>query len=163
MKHDHSIRFTAFLPATLAVAAALALGACSKSEPDKTVGQKVDSAIASVERAAAETKADVKDAAATASADMKEAGASAKQTAQEAGAAVAGTARDIAITAKVNAELARDELVSPIRISVDTKDGHVALMGSTPTSAARERAQKVAAGVEGVVAVDNQLKVVPKS
>ena len=48
-------------------------------------------------------------------------------------------------------------------IDVTAADGRVTLWGTTATAAERNRAAQVAAKVEGVTAVDNQLKVVKGS
>jgi len=112
------------------------------------VGQKVDAAVASTERAAADVKNDVQ----AATAQVKDSGSAAA-------AAVAATASDINITAKVNAELAKDPALSALSINVDTTAGRVALIGKAPNEAARKRATGLAAGVEGVVSVDNRLQV----
>jgi hyperosmotically inducible periplasmic protein len=143
-------RFT-FLSAALAAASLLALAACNKA-PDtadnRTVGQKVDSAIAKVEQktdqAAAEVKKDVD---------------SARATVGQAVDATADKVKDAAITTSVNAELARDATLSALKIDVDTSAGRVSLRGTAPDAPSRERATQLAQRVEGVVSVDNQLQV----
>lgn len=70
--------------------------------------------------------------------------------------------KDVTITTKVNAELARDPALSALSIDVDTVDGRVSLRGKAPDAAALERATTLARGVEGVVSVDNQLVVEPR-
>jgi hyperosmotically inducible periplasmic protein len=131
-----------------AAAAALALSACNRVEDGRTAGQKVDSAVAKVEQKAAEAKA-----------DMKSATESAKETTANAADSMADKAKDASITASVNAELAKDKDLSALKINVDTVGGKVALRGTAPDSVARERASKLAAGVNGVKSVDNQLTV----
>ena len=128
----------AFLVA--AVAATLSLAACNKPGQE-TVGQKVDGSIAEVKSA------------------TKELGADASAAATKAVDAVSGTAKDLAITAKVNAALAADDKLSAISVNVDTAGGRVVLNGSAPDATSRDRAKTLAAGVEGVVAVDNRLTV----
>ncbi len=68
---------------------------------------------------------------------------------------------DAAITTSVKAELAKDTLLSMLKINVDTDAGKVALRGTAPSNEARERATTLAGGVKGVLAVDNQLTVEP--
>ncbi len=70
---------------------------------------------------------------------------------------------DAAVTVAVNAELAKDDQLSALRIDVDTRDGRVTLAGSAPNDAARERATVLAQGVKGVKSVDNRLAVAPTS
>ena len=139
----------------IALAATLSLAACNKPSQEtaegksgvqktgeqKTAGQKVDEGIADVKSA------------------TKELGADAKAAAARTADAVSGTAKDLAITAKVNAALAADDKLSAISVNVDTTDGRVALKGNAPDATSRDRAKTLAAGVEGVVAVDNRLTV----
>jgi hyperosmotically inducible periplasmic protein len=66
---------------------------------------------------------------------------------------------DAAITAKVNASLAKDKDLSAIRIDVDTQDGVVTLSGLAPSASAKEHASEVAHKVAGVHSVNNQLTI----
>lgn len=66
---------------------------------------------------------------------------------------------DAAITASVNASLAKDPDLSAMKIDVDTKSGVVTLTGPAPTPAAKERATSLAQSVEGVAGVNNNLEV----
>jgi hyperosmotically inducible protein len=66
---------------------------------------------------------------------------------------------DAAVTAKVKAALLAEKGVDGMKINVDTRDGNVTLSGNVPEPAQVERATQVARGIEGVKAVDNQLKV----
>lgn len=133
-----------------AVLATLSLGACNKANDDRTVGQQVDAAVASSRQAAAEAKQ-----------EMKEATAGIRQEARTAGAEASDKVADAAITASVNADLAKDNDLSALRIDVDTSNGHVTLKGTAPSDAARERAGRMAGSVKGVTSVDNQLTVQP--
>ena len=123
-----------------------ALAACS--DANKTVGQKVDAAVASSEKKADEMKADIKQGAA----DVKDAAGRATDGAKQ-------MASDASITSSVNIALAKDSSLSALKIDVDTKDGHVALNGTAPDAAAKDRATQLANAVSGVVAVDNRLTV----
>lgn len=148
------MNFIARTPRTalfIAVAATLSLAACNRAEQE-TAGQKVDGSIAEIKSATKEIGADVS----AAAQDAKAAGAKAAD-------AVSGTAKDIAITAKINAALAADDSLKALSINVDTKDGRVSMSGSAPDAAARDRAKSLAAAVEGVVAVENNLVVGKKS
>jgi len=153
----------------LAAAAALSLAACGRDD-NRTAGQQLDSAIAKTEQSAAQAKADVKQGAAELSADAKaaadtagqaiesasdKAAAAATKTADNVGA----TLSDAGITASVNAELAKDQTLSALRINVDTNAGHVVLRGTAPSTLARDRATTLAAAVKGVTSVDNKLDV----
>lgn len=137
-----------FAMSAVVVASALAMAACGKTEPDTTAGQKVDSAISTVEKKTEEVG---------------------KEVQQGMDAAKAGTANavdtmktgvnDASITTMVNAELARDPELSALKIDVDTQAGKVVLKGSAPSDAARDRAVTLAKAVSGVVDVDNQLRI----
>jgi len=153
-----------------AVALMLALGGCSKTDDNKTAGQKLDGAIAATEQKAAEIKAEVKDAAAEArvesktamaevKAEVKDATASAKASGEKTVTTIGGKIDDAAITASVKTGLARDPDLSAIKIDVDTKNGVVTLIGPAPTSIARDRATEIAKAVKGVTSVSNQLAV----
>ena len=126
------------------------LAACSDS--NKTAGQKVDDAVATTERKATEVKDDIKDAAAKGTAEMKDA-------ANQAATATKKVISNAAITTAVNAELAKDKDLSALKINVDTDAGRVALNGTAPDAAAKQRATTLAAAVDGVLSVDNRLTV----
>lgn len=76
---------------------------------------------------------------------------------------VADAVGDAAITVAVNAELAKDDQLSALRIDVDTLDGRVTLAGSAPSDTARDRATLLTQSVKGVKSVDNRLAVAPTS
>ncbi len=118
------------------LAAAATLAACNRADDGTTAGQKVDGAVAKVEQKAEEVGA-----------DMRAAGEKAK---------------DALITSSVNAELAKDSQLSALRINVDTVEGRVALRGTAPDAASKDRATTLAQRVDGVKTVDNQLTVAPK-
>jgi hyperosmotically inducible protein len=67
--------------------------------------------------------------------------------------------KDISISSRVSSALASDDQLKSLHIVVDTHDGHVSLTGTAPDVAARDHATTVASGVDGVVAVNNQLTV----
>ena len=66
--------------------------------------------------------------------------------------------RDAGIGAAVGAELARDPALAVAPVEVESVGGRVALRGTAPDPQARERAARIAAGVDGVVAVENALE-----
>lgn len=138
-------RFPSLVSLTAAVAGALVLAACGKTDDGATAGQKVDRAVAQVEQKTEAAAQDLKDAAG------------------EAGAKVAAAARDAAITAEINAELAKDGRLSATKIDVDTAQGKVALRGTAPDGESRDRATRIAAAVQGVKSVENFLTLDAKS
>ena len=142
----------------LAAAAALTLSACDRDD-SRTAGQRLDSTVAKAERK-------VDDAADKARQEAAEARSNIESTADKAATAIgnatdkaADATADALITAKVNAELAKDPALSALRIDVDTRDGHVSLSGTAPDAAAKVRATQLASAVEGVTGVDNRLEV----
>lgn len=64
-----------------------------------------------------------------------------------------------AITARVKTALANDEVVKAREISVETFRGTVQLSGFVNTEAEKDRAGRIAAGVEGVQKVQNNIAV----
>lgn len=154
--------------------AGLAVAACDRSD-NRTAGQQLDSAIATSKEVAKEATAEAKQAVNTVAAEASQATAaaavatdqalaSAKDAAKAASAEVKAATSDIAakvddaaITASINAGLAKDGELSALKIDVDTKSGVVTLHGSAPSASARERATMIARSVKGVTAVDNKL------
>ncbi|WP_300650416.1 BON domain-containing protein [Hydrogenophaga sp.] len=142
-------RYTALFAAA---AATVLIAACGEKVDNTTVGQQVDNATATVQSAATEMKNDAQ----VAASDMQAAGSKAADSATQ-------SATDMAITTKVNAALAADDQLSALKIDVDTEAGNVALTGTAPDEASRERATTLAAAVDGVVTVENRLTVAKNS
>jgi hyperosmotically inducible periplasmic protein len=132
----------------LAVASALLLGACGKSDQPTTAGEKLDAAISTVEKKSEAVGQ-----------DMKQGMEAAKAGTAEAVDTIKAGTQDASITTKITAELARDPQLSALKIDVDTHAGAVVLKGTAPTDAAKDRAVTLARAVSGVVSVDNQLRV----
>ncbi|MBL8347100.1 MAG: BON domain-containing protein [Rubrivivax sp.] len=125
------------LAAAITLLSAFGLAACNRAEEPRTAGQQVDVAVGKAKEAAEQARAATEQVAA--------------------GAKTAIT--DATITAAVKAELARDSELSALSINVDTTEGRVALRGTAPNAIARDRATRLAAAVEGVRKVENQLTV----
>ncbi len=145
------------LTATTAAVAAITLAACGQRE-QATVGEKIDGAISATEQRVQQAKAEVKQEAEQARAATE---AAADQMAAQAGNAadkLGSAVEDAAITAGINAELAKDSQLSALRIDVDTRNGHVLLSGVAPDAKSRERATVLASAVKGVRSVDNRLQ-----
>ena len=71
--------------------------------------------------------------------------------------------KDSVITAKIKAKYVEDKLVSARHIRVDTDaNGMVQLTGTAKNSAEKRKAAELAKSVEGVVSVDNRIRVAPK-
>jgi hyperosmotically inducible periplasmic protein len=135
------------------------LVACDSADSSKTVGQKLDSAVAKTEQAATDVKDATKATVESASAAMREGADQAKAAAKNASDKISFSADDAAITASVAAGLIKDPDLSAIKIDIDTKQGVVSLYGPAPTEAARMRATDIAKAVKGVSSVDNKLTV----
>lgn len=69
---------------------------------------------------------------------------------------------DSIITGKVKAALMDSADIKSMQINVETRNGVTQLAGFVTSAAMKERAGKVAAGIDGVVRVDNVLLVKPK-
>ncbi|MGE0450986.1 MAG: BON domain-containing protein [Vicinamibacterales bacterium] len=91
--------------------------------------------------------------------DMDNATGTAGEMLDRAGTAVA----DGAITMKIQAQYAADDVVKGHEIDVDTQNGTVTLKGNVESDAQREAAERIARETDGVNSVDNQLRVQPGS
>jgi hyperosmotically inducible periplasmic protein len=150
------VRFTASVCAVLVLPLIVA---CQRGDDSRTVGQKVDSAIAKTEGAAADAKASASASVDSAAAAIREGAEQTKIAAQQANAKIDFNADDAAITASVSAGLMKDPDLSALKIDVDTKGGVVSLYGPAPNEVARTRATTIARAVKGVTAVENKLTV----
>lgn len=80
----------------------------------------------------------------------------------EGAASQAGQAIDDAkITTVVKSKYLADDTLKGLEISVDTEQGVVTLTGKVQNDSAKDLANQIASGVEGVVSVNNQLTVGP--
>lgn len=123
------------------IGAILALTSCDKqTSTGETVGQRVDKAIDKTNETA------------------QKAGEKISEAAKSTGAAI----EDSMITASIKAELMKEPSVSALKIDVDTVKGEVTLKGEADSDAARERAERIATAVAGVVKVNNAISVKPK-
>jgi osmotically-inducible protein OsmY len=138
--------------ATIAVVG-VALIACD-DRTDRTVGQKIDSALA-------RTQAKLASAGDKIAQQTDKAVESVKKSADGASTQPANGATkpvsDTAITASIKTDLLKDPDLSVLKIDVDTRDGVVTLNGLADNDDARNRAQKIAEGVKGVREVRNFL------
>lgn len=91
---------------------------------------------------------------AIAASDYKKQGANTTAT-----ATVGETIDDAKIVTVINADLLNDKELSAVQINVDSDKGKVILRGIAPNVGAKQRAEKIASSVEGVVNVDNRLEV----
>lgn len=66
---------------------------------------------------------------------------------------------DAAITTTIKGKYLADDTLKGLDISVETDQGVVMLTGSVQNDAARDLATQIAKGVDGVVNVNNELKV----
>jgi hyperosmotically inducible protein len=68
------------------------------------------------------------------------------------------TLDDSAITTAVKSKLAAERAGTLTKVDVETENGTVHLTGTVPDTAAKQRAAQLARQVNGVVAVENDLK-----
>ena len=66
---------------------------------------------------------------------------------------------DATVTAKVKSKLLWNDKTDGLDVDVDTRNGKVTLSGAADTQASKDMVARIARNTEGVVAVDNQLKV----
>ncbi len=138
-----------------AVASAFALAACDRGD-DSAAADQAPSAV--TERSAPPATSPAIPAE-QAPAEPPAAPALGEAPQDLSGAQAPNAVADAAITATVDAELSKDDKLRAGDIDVDTQAGHVALKGTAPDAASRERATRLALAVKGVVSVDNQLTV----
>lgn len=69
-------------------------------------------------------------------------------------------AADSRITTAVKVRLIGDRYVDGLRISVETYEGNVTLSGTVSSTIPREQAERIAASVDGVKSVRNEIKLV---
>ena len=136
--------------------AVLALAGCGRR--DDTAGERAgaDSTVAQAPSPATDVAARVSRDAAEAA---RQAALEAKEASKNAADQATNKVADALITTSVHAELARDPILATLRIDVDTDSGRVALRGTAPDQAAKDRAGELAAAVQGVVSVDNELSI----
>ena len=142
---------TMMLGFVLTLAAGLALVACD-DRTDRSVGQKLDSALERTQQklaAAGDKIAQQTDRAVT---SVKE-----KTAATDTGTDANRTMSDGAITASIKTDYLKDPDLSVLKIDVDTRNGVVTLNGLAENDEARGRAEKIAQGVKGVKEVRNYL------
>jgi hyperosmotically inducible protein len=138
--------------AALAVASAALLAACGPAESPAGAGP-----ASPVEPAPAQAQRDEQKARAQLARAAEKIGGAASAAVE----AVQSTVEDAAITTHVNGAIAKDTALSALHVDVDTHEGHVSLSGQAPSIDARDRATRLAAGVDGVKSVDNRLEVKP--
>jgi osmotically-inducible protein OsmY len=135
-----------------AIALALGLAACNQQQPAEKLGRNID-------RAAEGAGQQMEKAADAAHQQFNQTKAAVGEKAAEAGKAL----DDATVTARVKSALIAEPGVKSLAIDVDTKDGIVTLHGTTDTLANRDNATRLAAGVEGVKSVTNNLKIISGS
>ena len=70
-------------------------------------------------------------------------------------------ADDARITSTVKTRLVADKYVDALQVNVDTYEAVVTLRGEVTNTIARDQAGRIAAGVQGVKTVNNEIKVNP--
>lgn len=125
---------------------AVGLAACDKPGPAESTGEKIDQTVKEAGNKIEHAADKVSEAADKAGEKMDEKSA-------KAGVAV----NDAEITAKVKASIFAEPGLKTLQISVDTVNGVVTLSGSVDFLSSSVRAKALAAKVDGVKDVDNQL------
>ena len=143
---------TIFLTAISVVLAGLALTAC-EDRSDRTVGQKLDSALTRTKQELAAAGDKIAQQTDRAVGTVKEKSQPNADGTTDTGRAVS----DTAITASIKTDFLKDPDLSILKIDVDTKQGVVTLNGLADNEEARVRAEKISQGVKGVREVRNFL------
>lgn len=144
-----------------AVSAAVVLAACDAGDADRAAapGQPPSQAAGSAPAApgAAPGSRSTTPPPATAQSDKGPSVGDRAQSAADSGKSAAG---DAAITAKVKSALVAEDEVRSLQINVDTNEGRVVLEGEVPSAEQSMRIEQLAQAVDGVLSVENKLKVV---
>lgn len=148
------------LTTVAALVAGMAIVGCSKQD-QANVKTATDDAVSQVKKDAKEVGVEASKGMAQAKEAMTATAQEAKVAAKVTGDKIGDKVSDAVITTTVKAELTKDKDLSALKINVDTENGRVALHGTAPSQSARDHASALAAGVKGVVNVDNQLSVEP--
>jgi hyperosmotically inducible protein len=158
--------------------AATALAACDR-EADRTLGQRLDNAVARTQtkladvghktseelaQAGEKTKVALENAGEKTRAAVNNAGAQAGERADAAKSRTGSEESslgmsDAAITASIKTDYLKDPDLSVLKIDVATQGGVVTLNGLASDEAARSRAEKLAGAIKGVREVRNFLVV----
>ena len=141
---------TILMTALTVVLAGLAISACD-DRTDRTLGQKVDSALERTKEKLASAGDKI------AKQTDRAVGAVKEKTATNGEIDTGRAVNDTAITASVKTDFLKDPDLSILKIDVDTKDGVVTLNGLADNEEARLRAEKIVNGVKGVKEVRNFL------
>ncbi|MFT4191449.1 MAG: BON domain-containing protein [Comamonas sp.] len=151
------------LAALSVIALALALSACGQKEEAPTSSAPAVEAPATTPAPASGAADPAASNQATPTApgatDSQSSLSQAADATQNAADTAAVALDDTGITTQVKAELVKDSELSALDVSVETNGGQVTLTGHAPTAQAKERAEGLAKGVEGVKGVTNNLEV----
>src|SRR5262245_43847326 len=152
MKTDIRHVRSALIAAAVASAVTLNVAGCGERQPQPSTDkygqnskQPADSANSRLEGAAGTAQEKLESAANAVEKKMESAGK---------------TLEDAAVTAKVKSALIAEPNLKAMSIDVDTTGGIVTLKGTTENAEQKQRAEQLAATVEGVRSVRNELVVV---
>jgi hyperosmotically inducible protein len=137
--------------AAATAALALSLAACGDKPPAETATAKIESAADVAARQAQQAAAAAEKQKAE---EEQQKADAAKKAADEKKAA------DTALAEKVKAAIVATPGLKGMAVDARSSDGEVTLFGTADSEAQRRQAQKVAAGVEGVKSVKDELKIV---
>lgn len=132
-------------PVSIVAALLLALGlsACDKPGPAEQAGKQIDQVASDADK------------------KIGQAVNKMEKAISEQGEKTALSFDDTEITARIKAGLLAESSLESLQISVDTSRGAVTLSGSVDSMASSDKARNVAAVVDGVREVNNQLVVSP--
>ena len=130
--------------------AGVVLIACD-DRTDRSVGQKIDSALAQTKESLSRAGDKI--------AQQTDKAATAVKRSTDGNAHSTKPIADTAITASIKTDILKDPDLSVLKIDVDTNQGVVTLNGLAENEDARKRAEKIAEGIKGVREVRNYLVV----
>lgn len=136
----------------------LALAACD-DRTDRTVGQKLDSALERTQRKLAEAGDKIARQTENTVQKAKERTGDGHANGGDGASGGKRVIGDAAITASIKTDFLKDPDLSVLKIDVDTRDGVVTLNGLAENEDARARAERIVQGVKGVQEVRNYLVV----
>ena len=123
---------------------------------DRSVGQKIDNALAQTKESLARAGDQIAQQTDKAVTAVKKNADGSDASGAPASSKPVG---DTAITASIKTDILKDPDLSVLKIDVDTRQGVVTLNGLADNEDARQRAEKIAEGIKGVREVRNYLVV----
>ncbi len=154
MKREYDLK--QHLAMAVIIGAVLVAAGCDKhTSSGETVGQKVDKAIDKTNATAEQAGNKIGETVMAAEQAVKSTAEGVQAKAGQVGTII----DDSAITASIKADLLKDPGLSALKIDVNTVKGEVTLKGEADNATARERAERIASAIAGVIKVNNAISI----